>query len=184
MESLRGRLLIAGPSLQDPNFRRTVVLIASHDDEGAMGVVLNRPTPVTVGDAVPRLGRLAGEEARVFAGGPVQPSSVIVLAEFEDPARAGLVVAGDVGFLPADLDLDLDADLELGLRRVRVFAGHAGWGPDQLEAELEEEAWFTGDTLADEIFSPDAEGLWAAALERKGGPYTLLARLPDDPRVN
>ena len=138
MTSLKGRLLVATPALFDPNFRRTVVLVGEHGDEGAMGLVLNRPAEVTVGEAVPPLAAVAGEESRVHVGGPVQPEAVLVLAEFDDAALAATLVVGDIGFASSDDDLEALAG---ATRRARVFAGYSGWGPGQLEAELEEESW-------------------------------------------
>jgi putative transcriptional regulator len=179
--SLRGKLLIAGPTLGDPNFHRTVVLIAEHSDEGAMGVVLNRPSEAPVAEVVPRLADLVEPGAHVFAGGPVQPNAVVVLAEFDSPDDAGLLVTGNLGFVPADADHDALADRT---RRARVYAGHAGWGPGQLDAEMEEEAWIVEDAALDDPFAEEPEGLWSAVLERKGGRWALVARMPEDPSVN
>src|SRR5919106_5484044 len=137
MESLQGRLLVASPALLDPNFRRTVVLIAVHGDEGAMGVVLNRPATASVAEAVPHLEHLVADGESVFVGGPVQTEAVTAIAEVEDPDALALHVFEGVGFLPAGLG---DED-ELVTRRARVFAGYAGWGDGQLEAELVESAW-------------------------------------------
>ena len=125
MDSLKGQLLLASPALFDPNFRRTVVLVTEHTEEGAAGLVLNRPSETAVADAVPDLLPLVSEEERVYVGGPVQESAVLVLAEFEDPEEAALLVVDDIGFLPGDGDFDLLAG---ATRRVRVFAGYAGWG--------------------------------------------------------
>ena len=126
-ESLRGKLILASPVLRDPNFMRTVVLIAEHTDEGAMGLVLNRPAGSTVGEAVPDLSWLAGDTEPVFVGGPVAETAVIVLAEFDVPELAGALVEDDLGFIGADAD---DPErLDGAIRRARVFAGHAGWGP-------------------------------------------------------
>src|SRR4051794_14718109 len=181
-ESLRGKLILASPVLRDPNFVRTVVLIAEHTDEGAMGLVLNRPAAATVGDAVPDLSWLAGDEEPVYVGGPVAETAVIVLAEFERPELAGALVEDDLGFIGADAD---DADrLDGAIRRARVFAGHAGWGPGQLEDELGEEAWIVESPLREEIFTVEPEDLWAAVLRRKGNRYALLATMPLDPSVN
>ena len=181
-ESLRGKLILASPVLRDPNFARTVVLIAEHNDDGAMGLVLNRPASSTVGEAVPDLSWLAGEEEPVYVGGPVAETAVIVLAEFERPELAGALVEGDLGFIGADAD---DAErLDGAIRRARVFAGHAGWGPGQLEGELDEEAWIVEPPLRDEIFTSEPEDLWAAVLRRKGSRYALLATMPPDPSVN
>jgi putative transcriptional regulator len=181
-ESLRGKLILASPVLKDPNFIRTVVLIAEHTDEGAMGLVLNRPANSTVGEAVPDLSWLAGDEEPVYVGGPVAETAVIVLAEFDRPEMAGALVEEDLGFIGTDAD-DPDV-LEGAIRRARVFAGHAGWGPGQLEGELEEEAWIVEPPRREEIFSEDAQGLWAAVLRRKGRKYALLATMPLDPSLN
>jgi putative transcriptional regulator len=182
MESLRGNLIVAGPTLQDPNFRRTVVLIAEHSEEGAMGLVLNRPSTATVADAVPDLSWLAEAETPVFVGGPVAPNGVIVLAEWEDPQHAAVLVERDLGFVPGDLD-DHDALAE-AVRRARVFAGHAGWGPGQLEAEMAEEAWILESPLREEIFTPDPDTLWSTVLRRKGREFALLSTMPPDPSLN
>ena len=180
--SLRGALLVAAPSLLDPNFQRTVVLVTEHTDEGAMGLVLNRPTETTVADAAPELSALTGPAERVHQGGPVQPRAVVVLAEFRDPDEAAHVVLGDIGFVRADADLE-----ETGSETVRgrVYAGYAGWGPGQLESELEEEGWIVVEhPLPDELFSPGPDDLWHDVLERQGGHLALIARMPLDPSLN
>lgn len=180
-DSLRGHLLIASAGLLDPNFRRTVVLVAEHGEEGAMGVVLNRPSPVTVREAIPHLRELVGEDEPVFVGGPVQPEAVVAVAEFDDPSDAASVAFEEVGFLPADADPE---GLAGSVARVRVFAGYAGWGAGQLEAELEESAWIVEPAEADDVFSDEPEELWSAVLRRKGGPFAVLALMPPDPSLN
>src|SRR5690242_11742573 len=134
MDSARGQLLIAGPSLLDPNFWRTVVLVIEHTDEGALGLVLNRPSETSVGEAVPQLEALVDLGEQLYIGGPVQPSSVIVLGEFEDPGDAALLAFDDVGVLGAG---SAPEDASVGLRSGRAFVGHAGWGPSQLDDEIE-----------------------------------------------
>jgi len=181
MDSLRGRLLIASPVLVDPNFHRAVVLITEHSEEGAMGVVLNRPSDTEVGAAVPELAALVGESEAVFAGGPVQTEALIVLAEFRDRAAAAAIVVADVGLVSAEMET---GELAEAIRRARVFAGYSGWGPGQLEAELEEEAWIVEAPVPGELFAEDPEALWSAVLARKGGRFALLARMPVDPSLN
>ena len=181
MHSLRGQLLIAGPALVDPNFARSVVLILEHSDEGAMGLILNRPVEATVGEAAPELEEVVDGEAPIFQGGPVQPQGVIVLAEFDDPEDAAMLVVGRVGPLSASADLDTVAVVD---GRSRAFAGHAGWGEGQLESELERDDWFVDPAHAEDAFADDPLSLWGAVLERKGGKYALVARMPEDPRVN
>ena len=183
MESLRGKLLIASPKILDPNFRRTVVFMAEHSDEGAMGLVLNRRAEATVDEAVPDLGWLSRDgDDGVYVGGPVAPASVIVLAEFADPARAALLVDGDLGFVPAEVE-DTEALAE-ALGRRRVFAGHAGWGPGQLEAEMEEESWIVEPARRGDVFTSDPDALWSEVLRRKGREYALLSTMPMDPSLN
>ena len=180
MESLRGHLLVAGPALVDPNFWRTVVLVGEHSDEGALGIVLNRSSETLVEEALPELMLLSDEMGAVHVGGPVQPSAVVVLADFAEPDRAESLVVESVGFLPSEIDPD-----ELGeLRRARVYVGYAGWGPGQLDAELEEGSWIVEEALPDDVFTDNPEELWSAVLRRKGGPFSLLAAMPPDPSRN
>ena len=182
MDSLKGRLLVASPALVDPNFWRSVVLVAEHtEDGGAMGVVLSRPSETQVAEAAPVLETLVEPGAVVHVGGPVEPGSVLVMAEFEDPDDAAAVVFDGVGFMPGDSEPD---DVALGTRRARIFAGYAGWSPGQLESELEEESWLVLDPEPSDVFADDAEELWSAVLARQSGSLSLLARMPPDPSVN
>src|SRR5947209_4824293 len=164
MDSARGQLLIAGPTLLDPNFFRTVVLVIEHNEEGALGLVLNRPSETTVADAVPQLDDLVDPAEELFIGGPVQPSSVIVLAQFEDPDDAALISFDDVGVLRANLE-----DSIAGVRNGRAFVGHAGWGPGQLDGELERGDWILEPAKLRDAFTGNPQGLWAEVLTRKGG---------------
>ena|SRR5947209_2051022 len=181
MDTVRGQLLIAGPSLLDPNFWRTVVLIVEHSAEGALGLVLNRPSQATVAETVPALHDLLDGDQQVFLGGPVGPSSVIVLARFEDPGAAALLAFGDVGVLGGDVSLHQPP---AGIREGRAFVGHAGWGPGQLDEELGRGDWILEPARQEDAFAADPQRLWSAVLTRKGGSYALLARMPADPSVN
>jgi putative transcriptional regulator len=176
-----GQLLIAAPSLNDPNFWRTVVLVIQHSNEGALGLVLNRPSDSAVEDSVPALGELVDGDEPLFVGGPVQPSSVMVLAEFEHAGDAALLAFDDVGVLAAGAG---PGELAAGVRNARAFAGHAGWGPGQLDAELDREDWILEKARLEDAFTTAAEDLWSSVLKRKGGSYALVARLPPDPSVN
>jgi len=180
MQSLKGQLLVAGPSLLDPNFRRTVVLVGEHTDEGALGVVLNRASEATVEDAVPELSALIDDEELVHVGGPVQPSAIVVVADFADPEQAGALILDSVGFLPAEVEPDAIGEL----RRARVFAGYAGWGPGQLDEELDEGSWIVAPALPEDVFTGDPDELWSEVLRRKGGPFEVLALMPPDPSAN
>jgi putative transcriptional regulator len=181
MDSLRAQLLVASPQLADPNFARTVVLITEHNDEGAMGIVLNRPATTTVTEAAPELERLVLPGDDVFVGGPVQPSSVIVLAEWDTPGEVAVPVFDGIGFVGAESDPE---ELARTVDRARVFAGFAGWGPGQLETELERDDWILEPALPGDVFTEAPEDLWSEVLDRKGGEYALVARMPLDPSLN
>jgi putative transcriptional regulator len=181
VEPLRGQLLLAAPSLQDPNFARTVVLVGDHDEQGAMGVVLNRPSTLSVGEAVPVLEQALDADTPVFVGGPVQQSSVVLVAEFLDPAEAALIAFGRIGFPSPQAEIGA---LTQTTERRRVFAGHAGWGPGQLDAELEQGDWILQPAQPDDVFTDTPQTLWGAVLARKGGRFALLARMPADPSLN
>jgi putative transcriptional regulator len=179
-ESLRGKLLIASPALDDPNFARTVVLLTEHNEEGAMGIVLNRPSETSVASVAPELEEIARGEP-VYVGGPVQPEALVLLAEFTDLGAAAWIVVADVGLASADVDL---ADLADAVRRGRVYAGYSGWGPGQLEAEMGVDSWIVEPPLPTELFPDDPGTLWSDVLARKGGQYSLIARMPADPSLN
>jgi putative transcriptional regulator len=179
-QSLRGKLLIAGPGLFDPNFRRTVLLVGEHNDEGALAVVLNRPTPTTVRETIPPLADVVAGDERLFVGGPVQPESAVLLAEFEHPDSADLLVFDSIGFLMGEVE----AEAVREVRRARVFAGYAGWGPGQLESELEQDSWIVEPPLPEDVFTEEPERLWSAVLRRKGGRFAILALMPFDPSTN
>jgi len=182
--SLRGRLLVATPPLTDPNFDRTVVLLLEHNDDGAVGVVVNRPSGTTLADALPDWHPHAAPPAVAFIGGPVATDALIGVARLDGAGPGGEL------FTPLFLNLgtvDLGGDpLELpGLVSVRVFAGYAGWAPGQLESELEAGAWVSLEAETSDAFVGDPAGLWRAVLARQGGELAVLARLyPDDPSLN
>lgn len=180
MESLRGHLLISSGGLYDPNFRHTVVLVGEHNEEGALGVVLNRALDVTVGDAVPVLAPLVGADALLYQGGPVLPRSPVLVAEFTHPELADLPVFENVGFLTGEVS----ADVIPGIVRARVFAGYSGWAPGQLEWEMEQDSWIVEPAREDDVFTDNPDLLWSRVLQRKGPEYRRLSRMPYDPTMN
>jgi putative transcriptional regulator len=180
--SLKGKLLVANPALQDPNFDRTVVLVLEHHDEGAVGVILNRPSETAVEEVLPLWASVAAEPAVVFVGGPVAPGSAIGLGCGPLPSGDGggfTTVLGAVGVL----DLSLEPD-ELEVGDVRVFSGYAGWSPGQLEGEIEAGGWFVVDALPGDASAVDAIDLWRLVLRRQGGDLALVASFPVDPSLN
>jgi putative transcriptional regulator len=181
MDSLQGQLLIASPTMSDPTFARTVVAIANHDADGALGIVLNRPSDTEVAEAVPELEGVVETDEVVFVGGPVQPASIVVLAEFEDPGEAAFLVVEGIGLVSDATGLDR---LDTATARRRIYAGYTGWGPGQLESEVEREDWIVEPALPQDVFDDEPLDLWTRVLERKGGQFRLLARMPIDPTVN
>lgn len=178
----RGRLLVASPALADPNFHRTVVLMLEHSEDGALGLVLNRPMTLAARDAIPPpLGDALGEDELVHSGGPVQPDAVILLADFHDPRQAATLVVEAVGIVDPHADQERLAGQ---VRRVRAFGGYAGWSGGQLESEIAEGAWIDAPCEAVDIFTDDPAALWGRVLDRKGGAYRVVARMPEDPTLN
>ncbi|MEV0009375.1 YqgE/AlgH family protein [Streptomyces sp. NPDC051840] len=183
VSSLTGRLLVAAPALADPNFDRAVVLLLDHDEEGSLGVVLNRPTPVGVADILASWAGLTGEPDVVFQGGPVSLDSALALAVI--PGDEGPLgwrrIHGAIGLV------DLEAPPELlgaALASLRIFAGYAGWGPGQLETELTDGAWYVVESEPGDVSSPHPENLWRAVLRRQRSELAMIATYPDDPSLN
>jgi putative transcriptional regulator len=191
--TLTGRLLVATPALGDSNFERSVVLVLDHDEDGALGVVINRPTPLEVAEVLPFWQPLATEPGVLFQGGPVALDSALGLAlgpgDGEEEPLGWRRVVGRVGLV------DLDAPPEVlaaEVSRLRIFAGYAGWGAGQLEDELAEGAWYVvdarfgglaGDDPGDP-FTSAPEDLWRAVLRRQGGDLAMVSTYIDDPSLN
>ena len=176
-----GRLLVALPLLDDPNFARAVVLVIEHDEDGALGLVLNRPTTTPIDDVLQGWSLLAAEPANLYGGGPVEPQAVVGLAVADPGATAGIAITGRIRTVdPTDDPLTLAAEVE----RARIFAGYAGWAPGQLEDELAQGAWLVVDARADDVVSDRPDELWRTVVARQPGSTRLMADFPDDPRLN
>jgi putative transcriptional regulator len=180
----QGKLLVARPSLLDPNFARTVVLLLAHSDQGALGLVLNRPTITSVASPLPEWEELASAPAVVFVGGPVSEGTIClaqVRSEVSVPGSGYLALQGTLG----TVDLETDP-VFVGpwIEQLRIFAGYAGWGAGQLESELESEAWWAFDASADDVFSGDPANLWKRVLRRQGGHLAVVSAYPPDPTLN
>jgi putative transcriptional regulator len=176
-----GRLLIATPALGDPHFSRTVLYLLEHDGGGTVGVVLNRPSRTPVGQVLPDWHSAVSGPAVVFAGGPVQPDGALCLAQLAADGPGVRRVVDGVG----TVDLDGDVTTITGLaRRMRVFAGHAGWSPGQLDDELAEGAWWVVAGSPDDLFSQQPASMWADVLRRQRPPLNLVSTYPPDPILN
>jgi putative transcriptional regulator len=182
-KSLKGHLLLDGGSLTGSFFQRTVVLMCQHDRDGAFGLVLNRKSGGTVGELIVADLPEALREETVFLGGPVQPSALSYL--HADPLLLDANVMPNLALGHSLETLSEIASSPSETRRVRVFAGYAGWAPGQLEAELKRGAWLTHPASIDWVFHPEPEQLWRRILSRKRDwRYRLLALAPDDPSWN
>jgi putative transcriptional regulator len=182
--SVARKLLVAVPTMRDPNFERSVVFVIEHDGEGAVGLVLNRPTEATIAEALPDWAVHACPPAVAFVGGPVQQhEAVFGLARVErvEDSDAWQPLVGRVGTVDLGVDpMAVRADIEA----VRVFAGYAGWGPGQLDDELRLEGWYVLEALPDDLLTPDPEGLWRRVLRRQGGQLAVVANYPLDLESN
>ena len=187
--TLVGKLLVANPRLVDPNFDRTVVLVLAHGEDGALGVVLDRPSDTEVAAVLPQWAGRAVPPAMMFVGGPVGRDSVICVARVPAPAALQAVAGDDVWqAVSADLgtlDLDTDADrLDDTVGELRIFVGYSGWSGGQLEAEMLAGGWWVLDAHPGDPFSPDPAELWSRVLRRQGGELAVVSRYPPDPSLN
>lgn len=187
-ESLAGQLLVASPMLDDPNFARTVVLLLEHTEDGALGLVLNRPSATSVGEALPQWLVQAADPAHVFVGGPVEPQAAICLARWpggrSETEAEGFRVLSDSDPTLGVLDLGADPATVPESFRLRVFAGYSGWSAAQLEAEISMGGWYVVDAVPTDVLSPVPEDLWRNVLRRQGGNLALVSSFPLDPRMN
>jgi putative transcriptional regulator len=186
--SLKGKLLVASPALTEPTFARTVISLLEHSDDGALGVVINRPGDASLLDVVPPVAELASRPAVLFAGGPVEPQAAIALGV--------VVVDGPVAAVAAQawrpvvhpvVTVDLDVDpvvLASSLRELRVFAGYAGWSAGQLESEIAQGAWYVVESLPLDAFDRSPDRLWSSVLRRQAWPLSAVATFPADPTMN
>jgi putative transcriptional regulator len=181
-ELRKGRLLVASPGLVDENFHRTVILLLEHTAEGAVGVVLNRPLSLSTRETLPDAYTDAIPEGEVIhEGGPVDPESVILLADFIAPDAPSDLAVGSIGVVDPSSDF---TSLPDRIRSIRAFGGYAGWAPGQLESEIDDEAWIDAVCLPADVFTDEPDALWSVVLDRKGGNYRLVARMPLDPSLN
>lgn len=179
-EPLAGKLLVAAPSLEDPNFAQTVTLLVEHTEQGAFGLVLNRPSETPVDEALPAWRSLVTPPRMFFVGGPVEPDGVLGLALLEPDVTSEWIgpTVGRIGLLDVSRDA---AEVAPDVLDVRLFAGHSGWGAGQLEMELAAGSWFVVEAAPQDAFSPEPEGLWRRVLARQGGIYSTVT---PDPSTN
>jgi putative transcriptional regulator len=228
----KGHIIVATPALEDPNFYRTVVFLLAADSDGALGVVLNRPSDTSVDDIVPHWGLHVSSPQVLFAGGPVQPNAAICVGRVSasqsgsagtattatgSPSGSGYEGLSGLGsgsgkskrdpeeddFGLGDLEetegngyspligslgtVDLNRgpeDIPVVFTGLRVFTGYSGWGPGQLEDEIEAGGWFVLEGQEADVLSPEPDRLWERVLRRQGGWLAVMARHPADASLN
>lgn len=181
----KGRLLLATPPLEDPHFDRTVIYMLEHHEDGAIGVVLNRPTIESLDEPLDRWIDLQTVPSSVFGGGPVETTALIALATskipLDDDNEHLSPISGEI--VSADLSAD-PAIVGAAVHGVRIFRGYAGWGAGQLDGEIEAGAWIVLDAESGDVFSDQPEELWHSVLRRQPGRLSWLALAPDDLSLN
>ena len=181
----KGRLLLATPALTEPSFDRAVVYVLEHHEDGAIGLVLNRPTEHALAEPLDRWIDLQTTPSTVFSGGPVDMNAMIGLAITKVPVTETTELLTPISGVIASTDLSADPAIAAAhVDSVRVFRGYAGWGGGQLEAELDEGAWIVLDAEVDDVFSDRPDELWRTVLRRQPGRLSWLALAPDDLNLN
>lgn len=182
--TLTGRLLVATPVLTDPNFARSVVLMLDHNEEGALGIVVNRPLEVDVSAVLPAWQPYATAPGRLFQGGPVALDSalgvVAVPGDDEEPVGVKRII-GSLGLVDLDVPPEIIAG---GVAGLRIFAGYAGWGAGQLEEEIAQGAWYVVEAESRDAFTDTPQALWRQVLRRQRGDLAFVSTFPEDPSLN
>ncbi|MFO0773061.1 MAG: YqgE/AlgH family protein [Nitrospiraceae bacterium] len=180
----KGIFLVASPALRDPNFRQTVVLLCEHNDEGALGFVLNRPTAMNLSEVLPQVPIMEAQQHALYSGGPVQTNQVMVLYRLSDVPEGshtvldGVCLGGDFAILDRILT---DRDPH---ESFRAFAGYSGWGPGQLENEMKSGSWITIPADSPTVFDREPSTLWHDLVTSLGEPFKMYADMPADPSLN
>jgi putative transcriptional regulator len=184
MTGLVGRLLVATPVLDDPNFRRTVVLLLDHNGEGALGIVVNRPLEVEVSAVLPTWQPYATAPGRLFQGGPVALDSALGVVAVPGDDKGPLGVKRIIGSLGL-VDLDIPPQIiARGVAGLRIFAGYSGWAAGQLEKEIAEGAWYVVDAESRDPFTDTPQSLWRQVLRRQRGDLAFVSTFPENPAMN
>jgi putative transcriptional regulator len=179
-----GMLLVATPQLVDPNFADTVVLLLDVDEDGALGVVLNRPSPVSVSEVLEGWSDVVAQPEVLFQGGPVSTQGALAVGWLRDASDVPVgfrEVSGELGVVDLDTPVEL---IDGSLYGMRIFAGYAGWGAQQLDGEIEEGSWYVVPGTPDDVFREDPARLWRDVLRRQPGDLAWHSTRPVDPDLN
>jgi putative transcriptional regulator len=184
MSLAKGKFLVAAPRLRDPNFRQAVILLCEHGSEGALGVVVNRPTAMLVSEALPQVPVIEGQHHVLFAGGPVQPNHVLLLYRLDqEPTDThhvfdGVYLGGNMEALEHVLQVPSESEF------FRAYVGYSGWGPGQLESEMKTGSWIILPADPAAVFQKEPSQVWPDIMKSLGQPYELYAEMPADPHLN
>ena len=183
MDSARHQLLVSVPDLGDENFDRTVVFMVEHDADGALGLVLNRPSSTAVADHLEDLPAAVGEPPVFFVGGPVEVGGLLALGlrRLGAEPRGAVTVDGPLAMVDPEALVTGEVD---GIDVVRIYTGYSGWGPGQLDHEVAQGVWHVVEALPDDVFTADPERLWRSVMRRQGGRLASMGLYPDDPALN
>lgn len=183
MSGTTGQLLVSIPDLGDDNFDQSVVLVIEHDDQGALGLVLNRPSATPVAEHLPDLVPSLATPAMFFVGGPVAVGGLLALGRrpLDGAATFSTEIAGPVVMVEPQALINGEVE---GLELARIYTGYSGWAPGQLDAELTSGAWHVVPALPDDVFTSDPDQLWRSVMRRQGGRLAAQGLYPDDISVN
>lgn len=182
-DSTAGKLLIATPAIGDGNFEQSVIYMLHHDLDGALGVIINRPTELAVQELLPRWGELANEPGMVFTGGPVEPNGFIGVGRAIGAQPDDVIPVPGTNLVTVDLESD-PVITGAHVDRLRLFRGYAGWGARQLDTELGAGSWFTVESMPGDMWSTEPSGLYEQVLLRQRGELRWFANAPLDPSQN
>lgn len=180
----KGIFLVADPKLRDPNFSQTVVLLCEHNDEGTLGVVVNRPTSLRLSEAIPKIDGTQSTADVIYSGGPVQPDHIMTLYRAEEKVPEaehvadGMYLGGSLSILEEMLASSSSTN------SIRAYVGYAGWGSNQLEFELGESSWKLVPADQKFVFDMEPARVWSTLLASLGEEYSIYARMPADPSMN
>ena len=179
----KGKLLIAGPFLSDPNFSRAVVLLCEHGGDGTIGFVLNQPTALSLGDIIAELEAYM-PRLSVYQGGPVQPDTLHIMHRMPEVLGGHLIAPGIYWGGSYETLQRLVKSNDFNEADLKLFIGYSGWSAGQLDKELSEGSWLVGDTSEELIFETEPHVIWKSAISSLGNNYSFLANMPIDPQLN
>ncbi len=178
----KGKILISEPFLNDPNFKRTIILLAEHNEEGSVGFILNKPTNLKIKDAIEDFPEF---EAIVYYGGPVQINTLQFIHKAGDIIEGSVEIADGLYWGGSfDILKTLIENNQVTPEDFRFFIGYSGWGEEQLEDEMKIKSWIVADSKIENIFSDEPDKLWREILKSMGKKFAILASFPENPSVN